>query len=220
MEENIEVRTPGEGRDRRGMIGAMLAVGVAVSGCTTASAAPGALPPPLDPRVDALASRAEIEEVLYRYARGNDRNDIAMIRSCFWPDSQHKHGKFEGSSQDFIGFAAKILATLKHCAHFITNASIEVAGDRAFSECYYLAHHRRNVADGSGEEDAFMEGRYLDLFERRGGVWKIARRRGLSDFTAKPSPAPSPYAAWPAGTHSTRGHDDDYYRMRAEFLAG
>lgn len=165
-------------------------------------------------------SRWEIEEVLLRYARGNDRNDIELIRSCFWPESQHSHGRFTGASMDFIGFAAKILATLKHTAHFITNVSVEVDGKRAFSECYYLAHHRRDAADGSREEDAFFEGRYLDILEQRDGVWKIIKRRGLSDLTATPTPAPSPYGEWPAGQHSTRDKDDDWYKMRAEFIGG
>ena len=219
MHENQDVR---DGSDRRRMIGAILAAGVAVGGCTTAGAgSPAArVAPPADPRIDALMSKWEIEEVLYRYARGNDRNDVEMIRSCFWPESLHKHGGFDGKSQDFVGFAAKILATLKHAAHFITNVSVEVSGDRAFTECYYFAHHRRDAADGSGEQDAFFEGRYIDILERREGVWKIIRRRGLSDLTAKPVPAPSPYAEWPAGAHSTRDKGDDYYSMRAAFLAG
>lgn len=208
--------------DRRGALGALLVAGTALGGCASASAkaAPEATPAVADSRVDTLMSRWEIEEVLFRYARGNDRNDLDMIRACFWPESQHKHGRFEGLSHDFVGFAGKILATLKHTAHFITNVSIEIDGDRAFSECYYFAHHRRNLKDGTGEEDAFMEGRYIDILERREGVWKIIKRRGLSDFTATPLPAPSPYAEWPAGAHSTRDKEDDWYAMRTEFLAG
>ncbi|OCC23761.1 hypothetical protein MB02_10055 [Croceicoccus estronivorus] len=204
--------------DRRTALGALLAVGVAAGSYGTAQAKTA--PAPVDTRVDQLMSRWQIEEVLFAYARGNDRNDPDMVRNCFWPESTHKHGRFEGLSYDFVGYAAKIIATLKHAAHFITNVSIQVDGDRAFSECYYLAHHRRDAKDGSGEEDAFMEGRYLDLFERRDGVWKIIRRRGLSDLTAAPIPAPSPYADWPAGMHSGRDKDDDYYKMLEAFRAG
>jgi hypothetical protein len=149
-------------------------------------------------QIDMLVSRAEIEEVLLDYARGNDHADEELIRSCFWPESTHKHGGFDGTSTKFVDFAMKILPKLKYCKHHISNVSIRVKGDKAFSECYYAAHHQRDVKDGTGEEDIFFEGRYIDLLERRGGVWKIIRRRGMSDWTSAPKPA-IPYASLPAG---------------------
>lgn len=71
--------------------------------------------------------------------------------------------------------------------------------------------------DGRGGR--LLRGRYLDFLERRGGVWKIIRRRGLSDYTADPIPANTPFAAWPAGTHTERNHDDEWYRMLTQFDA-
>lgn len=209
-------RSPAAAGDRRRALGTLLAVGLAAgsAGRATAKSASKAGGGGLDQ----LLARAEIEEVLFTYARGNDRNDIPMIQSCFWPDSTHKHGGFSGTSHDFIAFASKILDKLKLSAHFITNVSIRVNGDRAFSECYYFAHHRRANKDGTGEEDAFFEGRYLDFHERRDNVWKISRRRGLSDLSLV-IPATTPYADWPAGQHSLRDKGDDYYRMLAEFEA-
>jgi hypothetical protein len=171
-------------------------------------------------RLDVQESRTAITEVLYRYARGNDRADEALVRDCFWPESTHKHGRFEGASSDFVTFAMRIVTALKFAAHHISNVSIELNGDRAFSECYYFAHHRRNVANSDQEEDAFFEGRYLDFFERRSGVWKIIRRRGQSDFTANPIPANIPFANWPANGHSLHAPDDEYYAMRRAFLNG
>jgi SnoaL-like domain len=143
-----------------------------------------------------------------------------MIRACFWPESLHKHGGFDGTSTGFVDFAMKIIPSLKYTKHHISNVSVRVKGDRAFSECYYYAHHQRLKKDGSGEEDVFFEGRYIDLFERRKGVWKIIRRRGMSDWTSAPSAAPMPYAALSPGTHALRSKDDEYYRMLAEFEAG
>jgi hypothetical protein len=171
-------------------------------------------------RLDQIESRTAITEVLYRYARGNDRADEAMLRDCFWPESTHKHGRFEGLSSDFVTYAYRVVSNLKFGAHHISNVSIELNGDRAFSECYYFAHHRRNVANSEQEEDAFFEGRYIDFFERRNGVWKIIRRRGQSDFTSSAIPANVPYANWPAGQHSEKAPNDEYYRMREAFLSG
>lgn len=212
-----EVRGTMEDRDRRTALGAMLALGAAA----TAGSTEAARNPPKDrmaAQVDELMSRAQITEILYAYARANDRLDEPLLRSCFWPESTHKHGKFDGNSTDFINFALKILRSIKFCAHHISNPSIAINGDRAVSECYYFAHHRRDRKEGGGEEDAFFEGRYLDVFERRNGVWKIIRRRGLSDYNAPPIPAPTAVADWPAGQHSLRSREDDYYVMMARYL--
>jgi hypothetical protein len=202
--------------DRRKALGALITVGVAGAAATSAKAAP-APHSDMAHQLDVLVSRAAIEEVLVAYARGNDRLDAELLRSCFWPESTHHHGGFQGKSIDFVNFALKKVGDLKYTAHHIPNISIEVDGDRAFSECYYFAHHRRPKTDGTGEEDAFFEGRYLDDFERRAGAWKIIRRRGLSDYSPPAIPATDTYANWPAGQHSLRYPDDDYYAMRSAF---
>jgi hypothetical protein len=202
--------------DRRGAIGAMIAIGAAA----TASGADAAMRDKGDStarQLDELVSRTQITEVLLDYARANDRFDEQLLRSCFWPESTHKHGRFEGLSSDFAGFALKVLASIKYACHHITNISVTVDGDRAVTECYYNAHHRRVRKEGDGEEDAFFVGRYLDIFERRHGVWKIIRRRGLSDYSPPPIPAATLYADWPAGQHSLRAPDDEYYAMVANF---
>jgi hypothetical protein len=204
-----------ESNGRRRWLAAL--VGAPVGATLMAKRAQAA--PAIDPTLDAVVSRDAIREVLFRYARGNDRKDEAMLRSCFWPESTHKHGAFEGASSDFVGYAMKVLHSIVYSYHYITNASIEVRGDRAYSECYYFAHHRRPKADGSGEEDAFFEGRYLDFHERRHGEWRIIRRRGLADLTSV-VPAAKPYATWTPGVHGVAGPEDESYAMREAFRAG
>lgn len=214
-----------ENADRRRALFAMFAAPVGVAACATADVQPaggrhaehGQLLTSLADRLDRTEARLDVAETLYNYARSCDRADEALMRSCFWPESTHKHGRFDGTSTQFIGFAFGIISSLKYAAHHISNVSIEVRGDRALSECYYMAHHRRLVANTTDrEEDVFMEGRYLDLHERRNGVWKIIRRRGFSDYTSAALPAPTLAATFQSGKAPT----DDYYTMRAEFLAG
>lgn len=205
--------------DRRKALGVLLTMGAAAATATGASAARPAGRDDMAKQLDMLVSRSQIEEVLVAYARSNDRADADLLRSCFWPESTHKHGKFDGKSSDFIGFAFKIISGLKYACHHISNISISIDGDRAFTECYYFAQHRRPAKEGGLEMDLFFQGRYLDDFERRDGVWKIIRRRGLSDYTSPPIPAATSYAEWPAGQHSGKYPDDDYYAMKAQFLA-
>jgi hypothetical protein len=140
-------------------------------------------------RLSELCDKQDITEVLYRYARGWDRYDEETLRSCFHEDSRHVHGRFDGLSQKFVTIAMGNTREVKSMTHMITNPLIEIRGDRAVSECSFFAHHRRDAADGSGEEDMFIKGRYLDLLEKRDGEWKIASRRGLSDFERIVPPA-------------------------------
>ena len=44
-----------------------------------------------------LVDRHEIHQVLLRYARGLDRLDNALARSCYWDDAIEDHGHFVGT---------------------------------------------------------------------------------------------------------------------------
>ena len=213
---------------RRNALLALLSAPAGLAACATSEAPPMTgqherredMLADMRARLDRIESRFEIADTLCKYARACDRADEALMRGCFWPESTLKHGRFDGASMDFVAFSFRIINSLKFAAHHISNISVEVRGDHGFSECHYFAHHRRDAQNGGGEEDVFFEGRYIDLHERRSGVWKIIRRRGLSDFTSRAAPANTPFADWPADQRSGRAPNDDYYAMRQAFLAG
>jgi hypothetical protein len=165
-------------------------------------------------------ARQQISEVLHRYARGADRVDEAAMRSCFHADSTHQHGSFKGTSQDFVTNAMKIVSGLKSCTHMITNVSIDIVGDKAVSECYFLAHHRRTKKTGDGEQDWFLKGRYVDRFEKRDGLWKITHRRGLHDFSRTFEPADTSLDTVPLEQLSLHSTSDPMYAMLADLHAG
>ncbi len=141
-----------------------------------------------DPAIAALLDREAIRDVLHRYCRGCDRADEAAMRSCFHPDSIHRHGGFEGASMDFIGFAMDIVRPLLMCKHMLSNITIALEGDVARSECHYFAYQRSRDSESGFEEDYFSGGRYLDRLERRDGSWRISRRLGLLDFETFTAP--------------------------------
>jgi len=174
------------------------------------------VPSPPPPALATLAAKADITEVLYRYARGCDRADEAALRSCFHPGSVHSHGAFQGLSADFVEMALRIVRPLKSSTHMLTNVMIELNGTRAVSECHFLAHHRRDRADGSGEEDMFLKGRYLDRFEHRDGAWKIVSRTGLHDFERVLAPADRTLASAPREQLGGKWPDDPLYAMLAD----
>jgi len=174
----------------------------------------------LNARLDEIEARQHITDVLYRYARGWDLLDEEMIRSCFFADAKHQHSSFKGLSHDFITYALPMVAKVHSTSHAISNVTIEIRGDAAVSDCYFLAHHRRQNAEGSDEEDYFLGGRYLDRFEKRDGVWKIARRRGLNSLERVVPRADRTFASAVPESFTGRKPDDPLYALLAELNAG
>jgi hypothetical protein len=170
---------------------------------------------PDDARLDTLLSRAEITEVVVRYVRAIDRCDEAMLRSCFHPDSQHRHGAFEGSSADFCGHALDICRRVVATHHQLGPVSIELAGDTAFVETYFTSYHRFGAdppPGGRPHEDRIAGGRYVDRFERQGGVWKIAERIGVTEWLRYEAPADRGFWDGPADQRGRRDESDPVYR--------
>ncbi|MBW8812815.1 MAG: nuclear transport factor 2 family protein [Caulobacterales bacterium] len=167
-----------------------------------------------DALLDQLKSRAEITEVVLAYVRGIDRCDEALLRSCFHPDARHKHGGFEGLSSDFCGRAMEICRGVVSTHHQLGPVSIDLRGEIAFTETYFTAHHRFGPtppAGGRAHEDRFMGGRYIDRFERRDGVWKIAQRTGVNDWLRYEASADGGFWDGPADQRGRRDESDPVY---------
>ena len=132
--------------------------------------------------VQTLLDKQEIYEVLCRYCRAIDRHDEDLMRSVYHPDALDHHGMFDGKASDFCEFFMRreVRGGLKGASHRITNVLIELKGDVAHSECYYHAYIR---SENEGQDYLYLvDGRYLDRFERRNGVWKIAERYCVFDW--------------------------------------
>lgn len=138
-----------------------------------------------------LMDRLEIQEVMYRYARGVDRKDWELVRSAYHPDAHDDHGAYRGDIDGFIASLEKRHATLEQSMHLIANIIIEFTGpDSALVESYYTTFQRLAPEAGAARhnylhgkpigDDMAMQGqsagRYLDHFERRDGAWRVARR--------------------------------------------
>lgn len=124
-----------------------------------------------------LSAHIEITQVLYRYCRGVDRGDRELIRSVYHPDATDDHGSWSGLGVDFADHVVDSMdgATLTS-QHQISNPLIEVDGDVASCESYFLAFHPSRNASGD-EKLVVAAGRYLDRFECRAGEWRIADSR-------------------------------------------
>jgi hypothetical protein len=123
--------------------------------------------------------------VLMRYCRGVDRGDAELLRSVYHEGAVDHHGPLQFTDAQ-SQFAAAVLPHLDAMnevgQHHITNCLIELDGDTASVESYWLAFQPTKTEDGA-ERRNFMGGRYIDRFERRHGRWAIAERTVVIDWS-------------------------------------
>jgi len=140
--------------------------------------------------MEEILAKDEIREVIMRLARGTDRRDRELIRSCYHLDAIDDHGAFRGSPDEFVDWVMEVLEPMK-TMHFLGQIRIEVEANVAYAESYCEAHHvfeatPELVPEGnlSGAVDSVFWLRYLDRFEKRiGGPWLIANRLCVWDWT-------------------------------------
>lgn len=142
--------------------------------------------PETERRLDELLSKQEIYERLCDYMRGQDRLDPVLHRSVFWDDARTDYGIYKGDADGFVAFAQGVLTPHGSNQHLIGQVRIDLEGDVGFGEVYFLAYHR--VVEEGEDKDLIIAGRYVDRYERRDGVWKIAFRSELVDW-ARTDPA-------------------------------
>lgn len=157
---------------------------------------------PLD--MQTVVDRAEISDLIALYCRGLDRRDEATLRGIYHEDAVEDRGKglFVGPAQEWVGWTLGVLPVFKLTQHCVLNCLIDVDGDTAHGETYFIAYHRfgadqqqqarsavaaqaevpDDIAWPEGETELILAGRYLDRFERRDGVWKIAYRKMVCDW--------------------------------------
>ena len=132
-------------------------------------------------RLERALATQEIRDVLARYARGVDRADGALLKSCYHADAVEEHGgNYVGNAFAYVDGAIERIRGMGAMQHLLGTSYIEFDGDTAWVETY-LWTFLRISSEGRGT-DTFTGGRLFDRFERRGGEWKIAHRRTIFDW--------------------------------------
>jgi hypothetical protein len=173
-------------------------------------------------KLQRLVDRAEIYDVMCRYARGVDRGDADLIRSAYHPDAYDDHVDYKGDIDGFIKWLDTRFVPFVNSMHFLGNCFVEFAGpDLAFVETSYASRRLRlpvgEEAAGLGPHDMIMRqswGRYLDRFERRNGEWRVARRVVIVDDRF--SSVAKGGARNTSSTWGCRNRSDPMYAFRAE----
>src|SRR3546814_17200589 len=108
-------------------------------------------------------------------------------------------GPFVGSASDCYDWAVPMHEAgqvLTH--HSLLNNTVEIDGDSAHSETYYLF-----VARNRDASLWMAGGRYIDRLERSDGEWKIPLSPTMIEWGCMTRPLPRPLSATP-GNAATR----------------
>lgn len=137
----------------------------------------------MDPRLQEMLDHHEIRKTLYEYCHGLDHMDQTRMASVYAEDSWDEHGPFKSTGQ---AFAQNVLQVMKDGAsaidtHMLGQSLIQVNGDEAGADTYFLATSIKREEDGS-EVILQLSGRYVDTFVREDGRWKVKRRICVRDW--------------------------------------
>jgi SnoaL-like protein len=120
--------------------------------------------------------KAQIAEVLIRYATGIDFKDWALFRTC-WTDAVDIDygdlGRFT-NADEFTTLMTQIHDGMGQTYHRISNPVIDVDGDRATARSYVFAQLMAIPDDPASWIDAL--GHYDDELARTPYGWRIGKR--------------------------------------------
>jgi 3-phenylpropionate/cinnamic acid dioxygenase small subunit len=132
----------------------------------------------MDPNIQHMLDRIEIEELLVRYSRAIDSKDFDTLEELFTSDAT-----FDGGSLGCPTGAPQIramiegtLTGLDSTQHLVGKSLIEIDGDEAEVRTYLFSQHIRESTPGPIKHYA-LGGEYADRVVRTPAGWRIAYRR-------------------------------------------
>lgn len=171
-----------------------------------------------------LLDHQAVVDCVTRYARGVDRADADLLRATYHPDAREDHGTYVGGREGLLDFLAAAHAPFSGYQRYVTNHTVEVDGDDAHAESYYLCVLRAGgESDGSAGEDGgaggrllLNGGRYVDRLRRSEDGWVILRRVVVGEWEATLDGGAPRY---PTNARARRDRDDISYRRPLEVPA-
>jgi hypothetical protein len=126
-------------------------------------------------------------DVPLRYARGVDRRDFDLVRSCFVPGALVSGSNRELVIEEYSAYLSRSLTEYARTMHFIGNQYIERDGDALHVESYAVAYHFVAPKERS-ERDLVVGVRYQDRLTQHKAGWLIERRVVAPDWDRGPIP--------------------------------
>lgn len=124
--------------------------------------------------------RLALQHLGVAYGHAVDRRDYELLRSLYHDDAVDDHRPFfTGTADDYVAWLPGMMANWSATSHRIVSMLHLIDGDQAEGELAASAWHRTL----DGKRDFIAHGRYVDRYERRGGVWRFARRAFILDWS-------------------------------------
>lgn len=159
-----------------------------------------------DGMTERTADIVAIGQVMATYCRGVDRLDTGLLEKVFWPESYDDHGTFEGGRSEFLEWVVPSMRHYSATNFMIGQSHCEFRGNRAAVETLFSA--RGWGLGGNPEQFSMLCGRYADLFEKRGGEWRILHRTVIYDGAMTGTAMP---LAFPHQSGSRDREDQSYH---------
>jgi hypothetical protein len=140
-----------------------------------------------------VLERAQILECLHRYSRGIDRADSELVHTVYHAGSTDDHGILKVSGDEFADAPHRRHPDNLASHHMIGQSKIELDGDSAWVETYFIAHQRTRGPIGDMVLAAtarthnlaslsIFVGRYVDRFLKVDHDWRIMNRTVVMDW--------------------------------------
>lgn len=154
--------------------------------------------------IDKQASITEIDNIIAQYSLSMDYCDAELGYECAWPDAVFDYGgDYVFDTQGFVDWSMQTnVVIFAGSRHDMVETWHKIVGDKAVTETRAIVTVTRRSDDGDYLNT--MLNSYLDYWERRDGVWKIAKRYLQCD------------AGWNTRADSTEVISDGSSRPRGE----
>lgn len=163
-----------------------------------------------------------------RWCRAVDRLDFEALRRTYHRDAVDIHGPYSGDIDGLISWMRARHKGVTFSSHQVGNIVIDFASaDVALVETYvrtiqsYPPGAQASLAQlaspsqvTDGAADLLTSSRYVDIFERRNGAWKIRERNVIHD-SKRVFPSPGDSAPPAHGTPGRRDAEDLLYKSAA-----
>lgn len=125
-----------------------------------------------------ISDRLQIQDLLTRYTVAIDGKDWKLLDTCFTPDAHLDYvatGGIKGSYPEVRKWLEQALSVFPVTVHYISNSTVQLAGDKATARTYVFNPM------GFKNPDASMHwftvgGYYVDELVRTADGWRIAQR--------------------------------------------
>ena len=134
----------------------------------------------LEAKVRFLLDRAEIADVVRRYAQSIDTRDFALLRTCCTEEIEMDFSptvvgmtRPRFTADEWVGMVSAFHSQFDGTEHILVPEGIDVEGDAA--RCYAVMHASHFKRDAKGSPHHLIAGSYDMTFTRTADGWKMCR---------------------------------------------